>query len=659
MRTLSDALKAAQRSRSSLPYPKVEVFDRVGGITRLDWARLYQGSEPDCFHAACMPSDGSLLRLRVNPGDNKLHRQRVTSPGESSDFSTWIDWGVDAYAVALAAYGTSVWAFRIDATDGHLYRCDSTDSGASWGSWTDMGDVSGDGTFRLAACAKNATEAVVLYSNGVTLYRSRLSGGSWESFAAWSNSLLSISGIACTYMGDWNIVVTGEEASTGRPGVWTCVLGDGYSAAPGSWTALKEMIPPFDADSGMDCTSSTLAYPDVFRHFYVEALDGSEPYSRPYSSHSPSGADYIDNLWREPVTFNLSSIYGLALCSSSIHAWLCRPDGVWRATLSPASCDLTADVLGMHTDIGETSGEIAIVLRNDDGRYANRGSGDYAAIKQGSELRFSPGYRTEDGIETSSGSAFWLSGWDYISRGGHAVFVLHASDGWSLPEAWRPRRELSWAAGDKNIFQLLSYIFSRAGLEFSSLSSSSTVTDLKPAFSIPAGQTGKRAVLRLLAMVPDVVFMRGHHAYLVNPQPGDSTDYEYGTGHPILEGHYRRRVRPVNRVQVQGADVATEDFEWAEVELVGDLLSRVYDVSIDTAGRAHDRGEAVLRGLDIHSRRDSVAVPLNCGQEIYDVVEITDARAGLDAVKRRVLGLQHMYDSRKGVYSLKLALGEV
>ena len=683
MRSISSALEAAQRSPGTLPYPRVEVFGKVGGITRLDWKLLYEGSEEDFSHACCMPSNGSLIRLRVDPADNKLYRQLVTSPDENSTYSSWTYWGVDACAVALAAYGTNVWAFRIAAGDSHLYRSDSTDSGASWGSWTDMGDVSGDEDSRLGSCAKSATEALLLYSDGSTLYRRRLSGSAWEAAAEWGNSLHSISGVACVYSGDWNIILTGSSGDpAGRPGVWTTLLGDGYSAAPGDWTPLKELIPSHDPDSQTTFSFPALGKPDVYRAAFVESFAGTESYDRPYQSWSPASADFISSLWREPLPLGViageafESHYGLAICYSNAHAWLTRPDLVSRAPLTPSSVDLTADVAGLKSDIGETGGEISIVLRNDDARYASIGTGDYTAIKPGSEIKFSPGYRTSSGIEVSPGPAFWITGWEYISgdsasgkspfskggfRGINSTFILYASDGWALLDSWKPRRPSGegWAAGEKNIFQMLAYIFARAGLEFASQSSSADITDQKPAFSIPAGQSGARSVRTLLALVPDAIYFRGHYGYLVHPRTSDTTDYEYGTGHPIWEGNYKTVNRQTNHVHVFGAGLQTDDFHFDELELAGERLTQVHDISLDTVERAHARGESVLRSAELHSRHETVLVPLNCGQELYDVVEITDARAAYDAEKRRCLGLSHMYDTRKGIYSLKIELGAV
>ena len=527
MRTMSSTLSAAQKSSSAHPHAKVEVFEKVGGITRLQWTQLYQGSEDDSFHACCIPGDGSLIRMRTDASNN-LYRQRVTSPDVGSDFSSWTSWGVTAYAVALCSYGSKIFAFRI-GTDGKLYRSESTDYGASWGSWIDMGNISGDATFRLAASMKDADHALLLYSNGSTLYRI-LGPDPWGAAAAWTNSMNSITGLAVTYMGDWNIMVTGTQATTQKPIVCSCVLGDGYSAAVGSWSSLAELTIAA-SDSNIQFKFPALDMPDVFRAFFIEAYTGTEQYSRPYGTHSLATAEFVSNLWREPVPFNLSGDYGLAMCHKSPHVWLTRPDRVWRASVSAGSAEITDSVLQIKAETNERSGRIAIVLRNDGGRFANVGqSGEtYEAIKLGSEVKFSPGYHTtaEWSPEHSTGLAHWITGWEYTSSGGHAEFILHAVDSWGLLEGWNARRQFSWEAGDKNIFQLLNFILARAGLEFSSFSSSSAVTGQYPAFTISPGESGKTAVLRLLDRVPDVLFFRGEYAYLKNPQASDGVDYAY------------------------------------------------------------------------------------------------------------------------------------
>jgi len=54
-------------------------------------------------------------------------------------------------------------------------------------------------------------------------------------------------------------------------------------------------------------------------------------------------------------------------------------------------------------------------------------------------------------------------------------------------------------------------------------------------------------------------------------------------------------------------------------------------------------------------------VPPNCGQELYDVVAITDAPAGLSVAKRRVvgLGLRYVRGRPAPAYEQRLTLGAV
>jgi len=85
MRSLTSTLLAAQKQLAITPYVKVEARNKIAGVVRYDWTRLYTGSENDYFHALTMPGDGSLIRARITPpaDSRKLYRQRVPNPGPS------------------------------------------------------------------------------------------------------------------------------------------------------------------------------------------------------------------------------------------------------------------------------------------------------------------------------------------------------------------------------------------------------------------------------------------------------------------------------------------------------------------------------------------------------------------------------------------------
>ena len=53
-----------------------------------------------------------------------------------------------------------------------------------------------------------------------------------------------------------------------------------------------------------------------------------------------------------------------------------------------------------------------------------------------------------------------------------------------------------------------------------------------------------------------------------------------------------------------------------------------------------------------------ILVPVNCGQQLYDVIEVTDISAGLSSAKKRITGLILAYNPRRGEYIQRLKLGK-
>ncbi len=127
--------------------------------------------------------------------------------------------------------------------------------------------------------------------------------------------------------------------------------------------------------------------------------------------------------------------------------------------------------------------------------------------------------------------------------------------------------------------------------------------------------------------------------------------------HTILEARYTQHTKSTNQVEVFGNGVFTEDWDWDEIALVHNRLAQVNDLNLETTTKAHQRGEAILREADIEGSNGHILVPMNCGQDLYDVIAITSPQAGLSASKRRVLSLTLTWAPSKGKYTLKLGLG--
>jgi hypothetical protein len=657
MRSLSSTLLAAQRSASASPYLRVELSDYFGDVWRLRWTRYYEGAEGDLAAAAAVAADGSLVRARIESGTPaELYVSRVAAPDAESDYSSWtlLD-DCETGGVALIASSSEVILFYVD-TDGEtvLYRV-SGDNGASWGAAQTLLDAGATVSRLAAAFNTDGDDWLLLWQESGVVHSWRQS---LDAEDTWSNTADSVLGIAVTYQGDWNVVVTGTTTD-GERWVWAAIYGDGLSQAADTWSALKVIHQASD-DTDLSFRRPALGfYGGAWRCFFIESFSGDGAYARVYWTTLELTSDFNEELWREPVPFDLEGVTGaLALAVENSQVWLVTAAGVWHAPGVGAALDVTADVLEADATGEGEDGRLTLVLRNDDGRYAADAG---TLVRRGARVQLSPGYYTTAGAEASAGPTYWIEELEYRT-GERGELVVRARDAWSFLERWRSRRSYQFAAGAKNVFNLLDLVFHRAGLNYTTLSASGALTNFFPAFTIHPGESGRTAVRRLLAMVPDRLRMRGSLAAGLDPQDDDSSDYAYGVDHVILAGRYVDRGPTVNRALAFGTGAPPalgEAFDFADIEAVGEKFVEVVDLNLaDDPDDCADRAAALVRVAALAARRDEIEVLVNAGQEVWDVVEVTDAQAGLDAAPRRVLGWRLRYQPGRGVYEQTLTLGE-
>ena len=212
---------------------------------------------------------------------------------------------------------------------------------------------------------------------------------------------------------------------------------------------------------------------------------------------------------------------------------------------------------------------------------------------------------------------------------------------------------------------LLAFVLARAGIKLEVKSESSVITSYYPDFTIHPNNRGNIVIRKLLSFVPDVIFIEGNKAYVVNPGSTDTSAYSYGSSHPLLEGEYRRQAWELNLARVEGYDpvndepVVVDSFSWTQITRLYDRLSQLEDRNIDSVSKAEQRGDAYLRQAEIDSSAGAIRILPNCGQQLYDVIDITDSRAGLSEATKRVVGLTLVYNPRYGKYEQQLLLGAV
>ena len=666
MRTLSSTLLAAQQQETAVPYIRVEAINKTAGVNRYGWSRLYDGSEDDYYHGATVPGDGSLIKARITlPADSrKLYWQRIISPGPESDYSQWTYTGQYSTVVtAAASLGAEVSIFWIKSNR-EILRIKSTDYGANWFSPETIDYSPSTAIYGMSAAYKPNGDLAIFFADQSVLYVKKRIGGQWQTKAAWDKTTSDISGVGCVYDGDWNLMVTGKDTA-GNYKLWSLVYGDGGEVSAGTWSALKELASA-PANGNFEYKQPFLDKTDVYRCFFIEKFTGNEAYNKPFRTYAVPGTSFKDGLWREPAPFNLSCDYGLAMAHHGDYGWLSSPNGVWRTSLNIQNLDITEDVIGVRQELDRTAGSLTVELRNDDGRYASPGQGDLAALDKGCQLEFSPGYVTSNGVEYSEGQSYCLESFEHTSAVGKASVILRARDGWGSLSDWRARHQFRWnkSSDDTNVKDIISVILARVGLKLEVKSQSAAITAFFPDFTVNPEDNGKSVIQKLLSFVPDEIFIEGNKAYLVNPQSTDSAVYSYGVEHAITEGKYRQGAMRINRVQAEGlatdgAMILADRFDWSEAERFNDRQHHIRDRNLNTVAEAQQRGDACLRQAEIEAAGGMIIIPVNCGQQLYDVIAVTDARAGLDAVKKRVLGMMLVYQPPRGEYSQRLELGAV
>ena len=636
MRTITNALLTAQTAASGRPHVRVEALDMLAGVARPTTTRRYTGAEEAFHHAAATPADASFVRVRMSSADGALSVQRTADPGPASDFSPWtrLDTAATTCNVAVCSHGANVLVFFRDPADPRAVCVrESADSGRTWAAPRAAATLAtGAVDWLAAACSATGTPALFLAPADHRLYVTQRPTSTWSALQAHDYALADITGLACDNDSAWRLAVTGSDA-TGRHRLWS-------ASFDGAWSPLLE-ITRADAGSGVTFDAPFLRLADVARLSVVERYTGAGGYQRPLMFSALADTPFDANSWADPVPFPADAPYGVAVAGPADALWLSAPDGVWQATLNTDARDLSADVLWLTMRESPSGGAVTVALRNDDARYNDVGAPN-AALREGTELRVSPGYLTPSGEKISAGPTFWVTGWERRYGGGEATLVVHAADGWGLLAGWRARRQFAWARGEAAMASILGFILQRVGLGLQSANPSAAMLSHRPSFTVHPGETGATAVRRLMAMAPDLLHFRGREAFIRLPQPTDAVSYAFGSYHPVHHMRLAASAPDATRVQVFGQAGVGEAIAWREMPLVGERLRQVHDLNQDTLAKAAAHAAALLDRIHRDTVSGELLAPPNCAQELHDIVEVHPPNA-IAATTMRVAALELDY----------------
>lgn len=594
MRDLSSSLLEYQKKPARKPLVKLEVqaYDHPAQSQDVQWGlfgwqRFYQGSEPADCHDVTIPGDGSLIRVRKY--GSSLYLSRVTSPGPGSDYSQWGSsfGGVpDNARVAIAASGSEVIVVSMSAS--YLYRRESGDNGATWGSWIEM-DNARPCERGVAIAFKPNGDCCIVHASDVndpmSLYLQKRTSGTWSTGLGQRAGDWEIEALAMYYDGDWNIIALVLEGS--YLSVVRMVYGDGYKVTAGDWAEDQKIglgRARVDVQSQVRQRQFEVGFPVGFRRLQpfgpwqprssstywerhqavVEALAGEaldvsgpsivEPPSypallgisrqnQPWVYRLKPGSDFYDYNWNKAATIDTRAPWGMALACDSSYIWATQPHEVWRSALpsfwqpptagSGAGDKITIPlkhIIAISERVDpEQQSELEVELDNSKGTYDSPGSGDLAVLNRGSRVNLHIGYRTSAGEELSEAGRYFIEALEYSRSPNSASFLLHCIDAWGLLARYQFPKPVEWniASNDHTCYQLMEKVIQAVGGTLSYKSKSSLIDSLYPRLTVSAGESAASVLRRLLSLVPDVIYFFGLDGCIIHPQESDTVLYKF------------------------------------------------------------------------------------------------------------------------------------
>ena len=518
MRTLPDALVEEQKKPTRKPLVKLEIqayghpqATPEGGIQweAFGWQRFYQGNEAKDSHGVTVPGDGSLIRVRKD--GTSLYLSRITDPDPSSTYSSWSSFGsVTSNAkVAIASLGPEVMAATMDAAN--LWLRQSSDYGATWGSWTLMSNAR-PCERGVAIAYKPDGDCAIVHASDVndptSLYIQKRTSGIWSTGLGQRGSYdAEIIDLAMYYDGDWNIIALVQEGS--YISVVRMVYGDGYKVTAGLWATdakislgrarvdvaaqvrLRQFqvgwpvgfrqMQPFGPWEPRTASTYLERYHAVYEALAGETLDVSGPFllkpptscsrpllslarqNQPWLFRLKAGTDFIDYNWNKASFIEASASRGMALAADpgSEYIWATQPNEVWRAQCPgswnpPAAGSGPGDKITIPVSricrISESvnfhqPSELMVELDNSKGTFNSPGQGSLAVLKRGSRVNLFMGYKTSSGDQLVESGRYFIESYEYRRNPNESLYVIHCVDAWDLLARYQFNKPVEWNMG--------------------------------------------------------------------------------------------------------------------------------------------------------------------------------------------------------------------
>lgn len=695
MRTLTDTLGAAQRLSAQVPAVRVLVRDKQARFSAVGTYATMPAQS-----AMCVANDGALVvaSLYIN-GEIKV--RRVTDPEDWDSWGTWPG-GFKAVVnsalpvpkgdVALSNNTGVLRLFYVGGSDGKIYARESTDDGVSWGAAYEVVAPWGRSTdyeYKLASAGHDDLWYTVCRPGYRYIYMMQKVGGSWgapkhvQYLMETGGEYTNCYGLSAQWdaaAGEYAVVASLDRASNGDGRI----VSAHWDYESGTLSDYQGIVPP-----GIPMAGFTPLWPSLLRMsddldnqwmlFYWDTYNGAR-----CSWMSPVcllSRDFEHWSYRIPLPLDIAYYRRVSLAESDKVVYVYQVHECYKADLwysGKEGAEMTVvhgDVLRYRVMEYPERGWMDIELDNRDGSFD-----DAAALKPLAQVVIEHGLKTTAGTErVESRPMFYWRG-SRVRESGVNLYRIHAVDGWELFRMWRPDWTIVWQ--DKTLRWCIEELAARVGYfrvafdqwtglwdQVVDYFTVAPTMDWRGRWWVKIEGTGYTVSPKTVVITDDMsglVILRrlldlvGGAARFGN---GDDTDvlycflpwaqgdnpganYTYNDGE-IIAGQYADSFPLPTRFRVVGTGVVLEYGVPNAALACGMDVLRVYQISqlnsLDECSSAlmgmKDDAAAMWHGGWLKARP-------NVGLELYDVIQITDSKAGggLEGAKRRVNGIETEYE---------------
>jgi hypothetical protein len=660
MKTLHADLTAAQKAATRRPAVSVKAIDKLGGVSRLRWDNLNLTTGYSAYYnqiASCITSTGVLIRA-ISTGDcvTPIMISRCTNPPAGLSTATWSALpgsSTAPFGLGMCCFGQHVFIFYGNGDDNTPYVIESTNSGATWGAPAAF--AAGAGFFGAdmdyyAAAFEDADNAMLIAIDADSFEP-------WQAFWNVDDGWLALTNISADLGGidslnsvavRYNSTIEKLEVFLSN-GAWLRIYT--YDNDPDTWDA--DYITLFEATTAA-------------ANYHVSAAPLFYAWSRtlPLFNYSTIllARQMYNNTHPIDLTTEPNPVFATGtgyyykfniITDGAGKHYLITPAAVYYA-IEGSELDLSSRVIRCKASHAAT-GKAVLLLDNADGAIST-------SLLRGMRLTIQYGMVTTSGIKYSDAQTeYYITNVKHkVTRNRRTVEVT-ACNAWLLLSAYAASEPITWAATATyaNIFKA---ILARAGLKITEPSAGCDLYDTyAAAYQLNAGQTGENIVSYLLNRITELCRMEPLGiAHLLTNASTDAAAYTYGTDHNVIDCVPQQQSEKTNHIRASGpGELFAETFDADETEGMNSRHTIIEESTLNTVAKLKALADARLRKINIHTPREKVIVPMNCGQELYDVISITHAATGLSAALRRVIDFEQELDFEKSIYNTTIITGDV